>query len=287
MSDSGLAVIKNYLRSDVILETFTQLMGSHNARAYIQNALLEVSNNPSLQECTPRSIATSVMKAATMRLHVGGALGQAFLVPYKGICTFQLGYKGLHELAVRTGQYRYINVTDIVEGMIVTQDVVSGLHSVTGEATHGGATRGGKIIGWLAAFQMNNRYSKTLYMTIEEIHDHAKRYSKSYDDPKSLWKKNPRSMERKTPLRILLTQWGSFSVPVRDDDEIIEGEVEEMPEIADLPESVPMVIEEPKSELEIMSDLGFDEPEHEITPQERMSNLPSPDGKARQSNLGL
>jgi recombination protein RecT len=282
MSDSGLAVIKNYLRSDVILETFTQLMGSHNARAYIQNALLEVSNNQSLQECTPRSIATSVMKAATMRLHVGGALGQAFLVPYKGKCTFQFGYKGLHELAVRTGQYRYINVTDIVEGMIVTQDVVSGLHSVTG-----GANRGGKVIGWLAAFQMRNGYSKTLYMTVDEIHAHAQKYSKSYDDDKSLWKKNPRAMERKTVLRILLTQWGSFAVPIRDEDDlVVEGEIAEMPEIADLPESVPMVIEEPKSELEIMSDLGFDEP-YEPTPEERMAKLPSPDGKVRQSNLGL
>lgn len=197
-----LAVIKNYMRSDVVKSGFSEILGERGASAYIASVVIAVGNSEHLQKCTPKSIAVSAMRAATLRLSVDPSLGKAYLMPFKGAATLVVGYKGLIELATRTGKYRYINVGPVYEGETVEEDRISGMHKL------GGHKQGGKVIGYIAAFEMLNGYAKTFYMTLEEIHAHARKHSKSYDNPSSLWKKNPEAMERKTPLRILLQTWG-------------------------------------------------------------------------------
>jgi recombination protein RecT len=205
VEEKGLTKITNYMDAPVVKARFAQIMGERGASNYISSVLIAVADSKQLQECQPASIYTGALRAATLRLSVDPGVGQAYLVPFKGRATLIVGYKGLHDMAVRTNRYRYINVGPIYEGQEVIEDQITGFHRLAG------ARSGNKVIGWIGAFEMLPRfggYSKTLYMTVEEIHTHAKRYSKSYDRSDSPWQTEPDKMERKTVLRLLLRRWG-------------------------------------------------------------------------------
>ena len=220
--------IREYMRTDTVLQGFADLMGEANARAYISSVLITVGNDEKLMKCELKSIYNSALRAASLQLSVDMAANQAYLVPFAGKCTLLVSYKGLLDLAVRTGQYKWINVDKVYEGEEWVMDRLSGIHTLEGEKTSE------KIIGWFAAFEMVNGYVKTHYMSLKEIHDHAKRYSKNYKSAKSLWKTNPQVMERKTPLRILLTQWGYIApndqtaLMAIESDDWINGEYKEI-----------------------------------------------------------
>lgn len=218
-----------YMRSQEIVQRFAEIVGgSSNAMAYISSVLLAVANDPSgnLQKCSPQSIYESAIRAASLRLSVDPGIRQAYLVPFKGEATLIVGYKGLYDMAIRTGKYRYINVGKVYEGEEVVEDRLSGIHHISGSRT------GDKHIGWIGAFEMTNGFGKTLYMSVEEIHAHAKRYSKGYSLPGGAWKRSTEQMEKKTVLRLLLTWWGyldpndlALLSQVEDDDSVVEGEI--------------------------------------------------------------
>lgn len=248
-----LAVIKNYMRSNVVRSGFAEILGNHGASAYIASVVIAVGASEQLQKCSPKSIAVSALRAAALRLSVDPSLGKAYLMPFKDTATLVVGYKGLIELATRTGKYRYINIGPVYEGEVVEEDRISGLHKLSGHRT------GNKIIGYIAAFEMLNGYAKTLYMMLEEIHAHARRYSKSYDHPNSLWKKNPEVMERKTPLRILLQTWGYLDptdalAMQSDEDGVVNAMAVDLPNVDDVePEAKPL-----RTESDILQSLGFE-----------------------------
>lgn len=237
--EKAITKITNYLESAVVKARFANIMGERGASNYIASVLIAVADSTSLQKCSPVSIYTSALRAATLRLSVDPGTGQAYLVPFQGKATLIVGYKGLHDLAVRTNRYRYINVSEIYEGQEVTQDQISGFHKL------GGARVNSKVIGWIAAFEMLPRfggYAKTMYMTVEEIHEHGKRYSKSYNNNDSPWQKEPGKMERKTVLRLLLRRWGYIdpadvqTLDDLDNDEPIDSELVTLPESTMAPE---------------------------------------------------
>lgn len=201
---SAIQKVSTYLRSETVKERFAEVVGGHNAGPYISSVLLAVANDQSgnLSKCTPESIYISALRAATLRLSVDPAPGQAYLVPFKGQATLIVGYKGLVDMAVRTGKYRYINVGPVYEGEKVEVNRISGFHSISGEKTSDA------VIGWLGAFELFTGYGKTFYMTVEEIHKHAQQYSKGYDRADSAWKTSREMMEKKTVLRLMLRRWG-------------------------------------------------------------------------------
>lgn len=252
-------MIAKYMRSEPVVERFREVLGNQNAGAYIASALIAVASSDALKACEPQSIVASALRAASLRLSVDPSSGQAYLVPFKGKATLIVGYKGLHDMAVRTGRYRYIHVTPIYEGEIVVEDRISGFHRLEG------ARRGDDIRGWLGSFQMFEGYSKTLYMPVEEIHAHAQKYSKSYDNATSAWKTDTAKMERKTVLRLLLRQWGYLD-PVdagalesmESDDADAEGgfiEAQFLPSLEEVLRAESP--EEPKTEAQRKAELGF------------------------------
>jgi recombination protein RecT len=244
VEEKALTKITNYMDAPVVKARFAQIMGERGASNYISSVLIAVADSKALQECAPASIYTNALRAATLRLSVDPGVGQAYLVPFKGHATLIVGYKGLHDMAVRTNRYRYINVGPIYEGQEITEDQITGFHTIGGKRTGSN-----QVIGWIGAFEMLSRfggYSKTLYMTVEEIHEHAKQYSRGYDykDNKgeytSLWHKEPAKMERKTVLRLLLRRWGYIDpADVKELEEIeneepIEAEFNTMAEAAEV-----------------------------------------------------
>jgi recombination protein RecT len=194
--------IVQYMKNETVKARFAEMMGESNASAYITSVILSVANTPALQECTPESVYTSALRAASLRLSVDPATKQAYLVPFKGRATLIVGWKGLYDMAIRTGRYRYINTRAVWEGETVTESFPSGFHAI------GGASTSRRVIGWLGAFEMVNGYGKTVYMTIEEINQHRDQYSAGAKRSDSAWNTNPEAMQKKTILRRLLMQWG-------------------------------------------------------------------------------
>lgn len=206
----NLAAITSFGRSPSNLAAFADLVGE-DARAFIGSALMAVRFSPNLVDCDPESIFSSALRAAAVRLSCDPSLGHAYLVPFRdnktGTKKAQLiiGYKGIYQLALRSRQYELINVSTIYEGQEVIVDYLTGEVRVLGR----GRNRSAAVrIGQLAFFRMIDGYSKALYMTKEEIHDHARRYSRGYEKRDGVWQTNAEAMEKKTVLRLLLTRWG-------------------------------------------------------------------------------
>lgn len=255
--------VKAVMRSDEAVERFAEVLGNANARGYISSVLLAVAQNTALQECSPQSIMTSAMRAATLKLTVDPSLGQAYIVPFKGAATFVIGYKGLEQLALRTGKYRHINVATIFEGQTVVENQLKGIHSIQGLPE----TR--VPIGYLLYFELRDGYAKTFYMTIEEIAEHAQRYSKSFGKPTSPWTTNFAEMCKKTVMRLGLIRYGYFDpndslAMATVDDQEPEAEsidAEWMERAVAAEEAKPA-----KTQAGILLDLGF-EPEEEGAPE--------------------
>lgn len=244
--------VSNYFDNEIVRARFAEVVGTREAGAYISSVLIAVAESDALQQCSLPSIYSAALRAATLRLTVEPSIGQAYLVPFKGKATLIVGYKGLHDMAVRTGKYRYINVGPVYEGEEAVEDRISGFHRLEGSKTSN------KVIGYLAAFEMRDGYGHTLYMTKDEIHEHAQKYSKSYDNPKSGWKTDTAKMERKTVLRLLLRRWGYLDPSdaaaldaAESDNDFIEGEIiEEQPEQP--PEDKPR-----RTEEQLLHEMGF------------------------------
>lgn len=221
--------VKRYMLSPEVKERFADMMGA-NGIYYLNQVLILVANNPRLQECTPQSILIAAMRAASLKLSVDPARGEAWIIPYKGKATFQLGYRGVYELAMRTDQYRHINVIDVYEGFELQENIMTGNHEIIK------SYRDGAIVGYMLYFKLFNGFEKTYYMTVEEIEHHAARYSQSYNNSDSPWndKENRRKMMRKTVLSNGLRRWGRFN----SGDADVLAEIEEAQEWHDfdLPE---------------------------------------------------
>lgn len=227
-----IAAIRSYGNAPANLAQFADLVGK-DAPGYIGSALLAVRMSSTLMECTPESIFSAALRAASVKLSCDPSLGHAYLVPFKDNKTqtikanLIIGYKGLYQIALRSKTYKTVNVSVIYEGQNVETDYVTGDIKVTGRPMN--LNR----IGVLGFFQLVDGYSKGLYMTTEEIHDHAKKYSRGYEKKDGVWKTNPEAMEKKTVLRLLLTRWGYLDPMVdrlltSEDDpgEEIESDVE-------------------------------------------------------------
>ena len=160
MSNKSMTVYektKVIMRSDAVVEEFAKVLGTDStAKSYISSALMAVANSEQLKKCSTKSIIKSAIQAATMQLSCEPTTGQAWLVPYKGQATFQIGYKGLKQLAMRTHQYRYINEDVIYEGEELVQN------RITGTCELRGGKKSNTIIGYFSYFELKDGLNKTL-----------------------------------------------------------------------------------------------------------------------------
>ena len=260
--------IKNFMRSDEVVVRFREILGDRGASAYISSVLIAVANSDTLQECTPGSVMISAMRAATLHLSCDPVTGEAWIIPFKNKATFVAGYKGLVKMAIRTDKYRYLHVSRWYEGEILVEDRMKGIHRFEGSPN---AER--KTAGWLFYMELYNGFVKTLPMTVEEIHAHAKHYSKSYDKPDGIWKKNTEEMERKTVMRLGLTRYGFLDpadLAILNETDETEPNGDETTIDARFHDT-----DKPRSQEEILSELGFD-PESPPSSPEPAVNLTVP-----------
>jgi len=238
--------IATYMKNEAVKARFAEMMGESNASAYVTSIILTVANSPALQECSPQSVYTSALRAASLRLSVDPSTKQAYLVPYKGKATLIVGWKGLYDMAIRTGRYRYINTRPVYEGETVVENFPSGFHSISGNPTSR------VVIGWLGAFEMANGYAKTVYMTLGEIDQHRDKYSPGAKRSDSAWQTNPEAMQKKTVLRRLLMQWGYLDPSDAAQLAVIESEE---PDAIDAPAVEEVQPAEPMTQQDILKNL--------------------------------
>lgn len=252
MSENQRTDLATYMKSETVMQNFTEVLGNNReANGYIMQVLVAVANSSALQQCTPQSIYTQAIRAATRRLSVDPATRQAYLVPFKNQCTLIVGWKGLYDMALRTGQYRALNVAKVYKG----QEPI--IDQLTGRFTGwDGRKESDEIIGYVGYFELLNGFQKAIYMTVQEIHEHKEKYSKGFNREDSAWKTATIEMEKKTVYRQLL-KYGYFN----EDDKLFLDQSEDPAYVDD---DVPafdveadFIEEETQTADESISDLGF------------------------------
>lgn len=124
------------------------------AGAFRSSILDLYSGDNYLQKCEPRDVVMECLKAASLDLPIVKSLGFAYIVPYNNRPTFIIGYKGLIQLAQRTGQYKTINAGIVYEGEYKGYDKLSGMIDISGERISD------TVVGYFAYFQLLNGFEK-------------------------------------------------------------------------------------------------------------------------------
>ena len=171
---------------------------------FTRMTLTAISNNPQLAECTPKSFLSAVMASAQLGLEPNTALGQAYILPRRNKGTleaeFQLGYRGLLDLAWRSGELVSIIAEEVREG-----DVFEFEYGLEPKLRHIPARENrGNPIYYYACFKNKAGGSGFHVMSVEEMREFAKKYSKAYGSSYSPWNTNFSAMSRKTVLKQVL-----------------------------------------------------------------------------------
>jgi recombination protein RecT len=216
--------LKRSIEAPSVQEQFRNALAD-NSGTFVASVIDLYNGDTYLQNCDPNQVIVECLKAAVLKLPINKALGFAYIVPYKkgnaSVPQFQIGYKGLIQLAMRTGQYKTINADKVYEGEIRT------VNKLTGEIDFSGVKKSENVVGYFAYFELLNGFSKTLYMTKEKVVLHAQKYSKSYNSEYSPWKTEFDAMATKTVVRNLLSHYGFLSVEMAsametDNDEVAD-----------------------------------------------------------------
>ncbi|WP_088005629.1 recombinase RecT [Indiicoccus explosivorum] len=215
--------MKGLLASPAVIKRFEEVLGKR-AMQFTASILSLYNSEKMLQKSEPMSVISSAMIAATLDLPIDKNLGYAWIVPYGGKAQFQLGYKGYIQLALRTGQYRKINVTEIYEGEFISWNRMTEELELEFESK-----ASDKVVGYVGYFELINGFKKTVYWTKSDVEKHKKKFSKSDFG----WKNDWDAMAKKTVIRNMLNKWGILSVEMQkaftnDEKQPIEGEAEEL-----------------------------------------------------------
>ena len=229
--NKGMAVLKDMVNSDYVKARFAEVMGE-KAPAFLASVLNATRTNPALKDCDPNSVISAAMVAASLDLPIDGSLGFAALVPYKNkgqaVAQFQIMTKGYVQLALRTGQYKTINVGPVYADEFGGFDIITGEVKIT--PVDGGFRSkddDSKIVGYVAFFRLVNGYECTRYWPMEKIIAHGRKYSKSFGKEYGLWKTDLSAMAAKTVLKNTLSKWGilstSMQMALRADQGVVKG----------------------------------------------------------------
>ena len=209
--------LKSILNTDNVKMRLAATM-KENAGAFSSSIIELYTSDSKISQCDPVKVIGEALKAASLKLPINKQLGLAYIVPYRDnknggemVPTFQLGYRGYIQLAMRSGSYKHINTDVVYEGELASIDKLTGSIDLSGEK------QSDKVIGYFAYIESLNGFSKTLYMSYDDMVNHAKRYSKSTYNGKlgGVWASDFDAMAKKTCLRLLIGKYGIMSVDMQ------------------------------------------------------------------------
>lgn len=199
--------VKELLGSISFKKRFEEILDKR-APQFMASIVNLVNSDTGLQQCQPISVIQSCVMAATMNLPIDKNLGYAWIVPYKNKATFQIGYKGYIQLALRSGQYRAINVIDVHEGELIEWNPLTEEFNIDFKQKTSDA-----IIGYAGYFELLNGFRKAVYWSKEDIQAHRRRFSKTKSG--GVWDTDFDAMARKTVIRNMLSKWGILSIDMQ------------------------------------------------------------------------
>ena len=169
------------------------------------------------------SILSAALLGESLKLSPSPQLGQYYMVPFKNNkkgckeAQFQLGYKGYIQLAVRSGQYKKLNVLAVKEGELIGFDPLNEEIEVQLMEDEE-AREEAETIGYYAMFEYTNGFRKAMYWSRKKMEAHALKYSKGYAAKKgyTFWEKDFDGMAYKTMLRQLISKWGIMSIDMQN-----------------------------------------------------------------------
>ncbi len=211
------------INSDGYKRMINNTLGNPQKAARFVTAITSaVSTNPALAECDAATIVSAGLLGEGLNLSPSPQLGQYYLVPFndnknkRKVAQFQLGYKGYIQLAIRSGQYKKLNVLPIKEGELVSfnpmdEEIVVNL--IEDEA----ARENAETIGYYAMFEYTNGFKKAMYWSRAKMESHATKYSAGYKAHKgyTFWEKDFDAMACKTMLRQLISKWVIMSIELQ------------------------------------------------------------------------
>jgi recombination protein RecT len=230
-SKSVTTLLNSMLDSEGYRKRFDELLGSRSPQ-FISSIVSLVNADPNMQKVfyqAPVTIIQSALKAATFDLPIDPNLGYAYIVPFNNYvkgsdgkdekrmeATFIMGYKGMNQLALRTGVYETINVIDIREGEMkrynrLTEEV--DIQFIDDEDEREKLP----IVGWVGYFRLINGTKKTIYMTRKQIEAHERKHRKGQYMGKG-WREDFDAMAMKTVFRRLIGKWGLMSIDYQKAD---------------------------------------------------------------------
>ena len=227
-----------FMTSNAVQKRIGAMVSGDGGPRFISSVVSAVSVNPALAECDYGTILSAALLGESLKLSPSPQLGQYYMVPFNdkkrgtNVAQFQLGYKGYIQLAIRSGQYKKLNVLAIKDGELVRFDPLNEeieVRLIEDENERERAT----TIGYYAMFEYTNGFRKAMYWSREKMMAHADKYSMAFNADKyrdlvagkipqsemwkysSFWYKDFDGMAYKTMLRQLISKWGIMSIDLQ------------------------------------------------------------------------
>ena len=213
-----------------------------NAGTFAASLMELVTGDGKLLACDSKLLMAEAMKAASLKLPLNKQLGYAYIVPYGKTPTMIIGYKGLYQLAIRSGLYKNINADVVYEGEY------QGYDKITGELHLDGEKISDKPVGYFAYFELTTGFKKMMYMSVDDMASYCKKYSATMKNCKMSneelaelaekqakqgpgnsvgWYGNFNDMATKTVLRRLLSKYGYLSIEMQNAMSVDEADTAE------------------------------------------------------------
>ncbi|GHU02000.1 hypothetical protein FACS1894186_5820 [Alphaproteobacteria bacterium] len=203
-----------FMTSDAVKSRVNQLIGGEKGTRFISTLVSAVKTNPTLANCEKGSLLNCALLAASLDLSPSPQLGQFYLVPFKGVATPQVGYRGYIQLAIRSGQYRRLNVMEVKEGELLRYNPADEEIELK-LMDDPEAREKAKTIGYYAMFEYTNGFRKAIYWSRARAEAHGRKYSQSFSRDGSPWQAHFDAMAKKSLIRELLGKWGVMSIDMQ------------------------------------------------------------------------
>ena len=198
---------KDFFNTPAVKQKFQEVLNG-NERQFTASLLSIVNNNNLLARASNTSIMTAAMKAAVLNLPIEPSLGFAYIVPYGQDAQFQLGYKGLIQLAIRSGQFKAINSGKVYKAQFKSYDPLFETLDIDFTQPED------EVYGYFATFELVNGFKKLTFWTKEQAESHGKRFSKTY--AKGPWSTDFDAMAQKTVLKSILSKYAPLSTEMQE-----------------------------------------------------------------------
>ena len=243
-----------FLATDAMKQKINEMVGGEKGQQFVTSIISAVSTNPQLAECDNASIVSAALLGQALNLSPSPQLGQYYMVPYKDnkrgctVAQFQLGYKGYIQLAIRSGQYKKLNVLAIKEGELIKYDPLN--EEIKVKLIEDDEIRENTpTLGYYAMIEEVNGFTKAMYWSKKKMLIHADKFSQAFNKDiyqkiqegkipqkdmwkySSFWYKNFDRMAYKTMLRQIISQWGTLSIENNYTNLIQQAYTKDMAEI--------------------------------------------------------